>query len=148
MAQDKPAVEAKSALDKILKTLTSDDFSNSTNTLIGIWNDQGKSPEEIKQLLDEFQKRESARVAQLKDLKGKLDQIMAWVAGRDDLINQSKVVEAKLDLEIATLKGRLAERQAATANLEKSISDHQAKIAARQKMIDDLERQIADMGKA
>jgi len=125
---DQTAKAAQLTLDQILKNLSSDGFSRSLDSLVGILNEQGKSKEEIQQMLAELQKRDEERAQQMAELRQEAEKIEQQMTGRAEIENQARMVLAKLDIEIATLKGRLAEQAKTSATLDERISRREDEI--------------------
>ena len=132
----------KSRLEKILETLKSDAFSTTAGSLIEIWRDGGKSEEEIKELLAQFQEREKKRVERLEALRDEAKRIEACLEDKQELLERSELIVAKLDNEIAGLKGRIAERQLMIADLKKRAEDREKEAEALQDDINKLKTEL------
>src|SRR5262249_32148024 len=93
---DQTAKAAQLNLDQILKNLSSDGFSRSLDSLVGILNEQGKSKAEIQQMLAELQKRDEERAHQMAQLRQEAEKIEQQMTGRAEIENQARMVIAKL----------------------------------------------------
>ncbi len=140
----KPAAPAAKdhglTLDQLLNNLNSEGFSKTLDNLVGVLNEQGKSKEEIQQTLADLRKRDEARLAQMEKLQQAVTAREGDLKKRADEEAKQKIALSKIDIEIATLKGRLAEQQ-------KVGRDIDASMAARQKKIDELDALLANMNK-
>lgn len=133
---------AGSLVDRILKNLSSEQFSQGTAKLIDILKGQGRSQEEIEKALGDLQASDQAHLEEI----GKQEEIIKAakekVAANDAAFLKLRQAEAQLTIEDARIRGRISERDAALADLEKSIADRQQAIDERQQEIDSLKKEL------
>ena len=132
----------KSRLKQVLANLKSDAFSTSVGSLIDIWKDKGLTEEEIEKLLKEFQKSEKKRLAEKKTLLKEAKAIDAKLEENANSIAQAKLVVATLETQIATLNGRIAERQLVLEDLDEQLQESLDKSDKVQVEIDRLKKEL------
>lgn len=136
MAESQEDKNAKLTLDQILKNLSSDGFSQSLDNLVGIWSEQGLSRVEIEAMLKKLHQRDAERLTHMDRLRQVAQEIEGRMKEREAIQQQARMVIAKLDIEIANLKGRIAELGKVGADLDESIQ-------RRRERIEQLEQELA-----